>query len=65
LAASLSTKSLTLPAQLDNGPEFIAKAILRWLAQENIDTALVRPVLPGLAWVDEGDVLDDLGPTEI
>jgi putative transposase len=25
----------------DNGPEFVSRAILRWLAGENIDTALI------------------------
>ena len=27
----------------DNGPEFVSKAILEWLAEANIDTALIDP----------------------
>ena len=30
----------------DNGPEFISKAILRWLTDEKIDTALIDPGKP-------------------
>ena len=30
----------------DNGPEFISRAILKWLAQSNIDTALIDPGKP-------------------
>jgi putative transposase len=30
----------------DNGPEFVSRAILRWLAAENIDTALIDPGKP-------------------
>lgn len=30
----------------DNGPEFVSRAILRWLAGENIDTALIDPGKP-------------------
>jgi putative transposase len=35
-----------LPEKLDNGSEFIAKAILRWLSQEQIETALIDPGKP-------------------
>jgi putative transposase len=30
----------------DNGPEFVSRAILRWLAQANIDTAFIDPGRP-------------------
>jgi len=30
----------------DHGPEFVSKAILRWLAKENIDTAFIEPGKP-------------------
>lgn len=30
----------------DNGPEFVSRAILRWLAEANIDTALIDPGKP-------------------
>jgi putative transposase len=30
----------------DHGPEFISKAIIRWLAKENIDTAFIEPGKP-------------------
>jgi putative transposase len=30
----------------DHGPEFVSKAVLRWLARENIDTAFIEPGKP-------------------
>ena len=30
----------------DNGPEFVSRAVLRWLAQANIDTACIDPGKP-------------------
>src|SRR5215212_12029554 len=30
----------------DNGPEFVSRAVLRWLAQANIDTAYIDPGKP-------------------
>jgi putative transposase len=30
----------------DNGPEFVSRAVLRWLASSNIDTALIDPGKP-------------------
>jgi putative transposase len=32
----------------DNGPEFVSKAVLKWLVQSNIDTALIDPGKPWL-----------------
>jgi putative transposase len=37
----------------DNGPEFVATAILRWLADEGIDTALIDPGKPWQNATDE------------
>jgi putative transposase len=31
----------------DNGPEFVSRAILRWLHKANIDTAHIAPGKPG------------------
>lgn len=46
LAKVVSVRGAPRYLRSDNGPEFIAKAILRWLAQENIDTALIDPGKP-------------------
>lgn len=35
-----------LPALLDNGPEFVARAILRWLQTAQIETAFIDPGKP-------------------
>ena len=37
----------------DNGPEFVSRAILRWLAQANIDTAFIDPGKPWLNGMNE------------
>jgi len=37
----------------DNGPEFVSKAVLRWLLQSNIDTALIDPGKPWQNGADE------------
>jgi len=37
----------------DNGPEFVAAAILRWLAEAGIDTALIDPGKPWQNATDE------------
>ncbi len=37
----------------DNGPEFVSHAILRWLAQANIETALIDPGKPWQNGTDE------------
>jgi len=36
----------------DNGPEFVSKAVLKWLLQSNIDTALIDP---GKPWQNGSD----------
>ncbi len=37
----------------DNGPEFVSKAVLKWLVQSNIDTALIDPGKPWQNGADE------------
>jgi putative transposase len=37
----------------DNGPEFVSKAVLKWLMQSNIDTALIDPGKPWQNGADE------------
>ena len=37
----------------DNGPEFVCKAVLKWLLQSNIDTALMDPGKPWQNGADE------------
>ncbi len=37
----------------DNGPEFVCKAVLKWLLQSNIDTALIDPGKPWQNGADE------------
>ena len=37
----------------DNGPEFVSKAVLKWLLEANIDTALIDPGKPWQNGADE------------
>jgi putative transposase len=37
----------------DNGPEFVCRAVLKWLAQENIETAHIDPGKPWQNGADE------------
>ena len=37
----------------DNGPEFVSKAVLKWLAASNIDTAHIDPGKPWQNGLDE------------
>jgi putative transposase len=37
----------------DNGPEFVSKAVLKWLLKSNIDTALIDPGKPWQNGADE------------
>src|SRR3954469_101933 len=37
----------------DNGPEFVSRAVLRWLTQTNIDTAYIDPGKPWLNGMNE------------
>ena len=38
----------------DNGPEFVATAVLRWLTEEGIETAHIAPGKPWQNGTDEG-----------
>ena len=37
----------------DNGPEFVSRAVLKWLAEANIDTAFIDPGKPWLNGMNE------------
>jgi putative transposase len=37
----------------DNGPEFVSRAVLKWLTQTNIDTTLIDPGRPWLNGMNE------------
>jgi transposase InsO family protein len=52
LAKLASERGAPLHLRSDNGPEFVSKAILRWLASENIGTALIDP---GKQWQNGTD----------
>ena len=45
--------SQSRPHILDNGPEFIATALLRWLQTAKIDTAFIDPGKPWQNGTDE------------
>jgi putative transposase len=46
LAKLVSVHGVPRYLRSDNGPEFVSRAILRWLTTENIDTALIDPGKP-------------------
>jgi len=46
LAKLVSNHGAPKVLRSDNGPEFVSKAMLRWLARENIDTAFSEPGKP-------------------
>jgi putative transposase len=46
LAKLISVRGAPRYLRSDNGPEFISKAILRWLLEEKIETALIDPGKP-------------------
>lgn len=46
LARLVSVHGAPRHLRSDNGPEFVSRAILRWLSEENIDTALIDPGKP-------------------
>jgi putative transposase len=46
LAKLVSVHGAPKVLRSDNGPEFVSKAVLRWLARENIDTAFSEPGKP-------------------
>jgi putative transposase len=46
LARLISIHGVPKYLRSDNGPEFVSRAVLRWLVQSNIDTALIDPGKP-------------------
>jgi putative transposase len=46
LAKLVSVHGAPKVLRSDHGPEFVSKAVLRWLARENIDTAFIEPGKP-------------------
>jgi putative transposase len=46
LAKLISVHGAPAYLRSDNGPEFVSRAILRWLGSENIETALIDPGKP-------------------
>ena len=46
LTRLISTHGAAAFLRSDNGPEFVSKAILEWLAEAKIDTALIDPGKP-------------------
>jgi putative transposase len=53
LSRLISTRGAPAFLRSDNGPEFVSKAILEWLAEANIDTALIDPGKPWQNGADE------------
>lgn len=47
LAKLISVHGAPKYLRFDNGAEFLSRAILRWLAHQNIETALIDPASPG------------------
>lgn len=46
LSRLVSTHGAPRHLRSDNGPEFVSRAVLRWLTKENIDTAHIEPGKP-------------------
>lgn len=46
LSQLISTHGAPKYLRSDNGPEFVSRAVLRWLAEANIETALIDPGKP-------------------
>lgn len=53
LSRLISTRGAPAFLRSDNGPEFVSKAILEWLAEATIDTALIDPGKPWQNGADE------------
>jgi len=47
LARLISVHGAPQYLRSDHGPEFVATALLRWLAEADIETALIEPASPG------------------
>ena len=52
LTRLISERGAPLFLRSDNGPEFVSTAILKWLAEAKIDTALIDP---GKPWQNDGN----------
>jgi putative transposase len=46
LARLVSERGAPLALRSDNGPEFVSKALLKWIVDQNIETALIDPGKP-------------------
>jgi len=46
LSRLISARGAPTFLRSDNGPEFVSKAILQWLVEQNIQTALTDPGKP-------------------
>ena len=53
LARLISTHGAPRYLRSDNGPEFVSRALLEWMQQEHIDTALIDPGKPWQNGADE------------
>jgi putative transposase len=53
LARLVSVRGAPRYLRSDNGPEFVATAVLRWLTESGIDTAYIAPGKPWQNGVDE------------
>ncbi len=53
LAKLVSVRGAPRYLRSDNGPEFVATAVLRWLTDSGIDTAYIAPGKPWQNGVDE------------
>lgn len=53
LAQLVSTHGAPRHLRSDNGPEFVSMAIVKWLANENIETAYIAPGKPWQNGLDE------------
>ena len=48
LSRLISERGAPLYLRSDNGPEFVARAVLKWLADQGIETVLIDPGKPWL-----------------
>ena len=53
LSRLVSTHGAPKYLRSDNGPEFVSRAILKWLTEANIDTAYIDPGKPWLNGMKE------------
>ena len=53
LSRLISERGAPLYLRSDNGPEFVARALLKWMADQKIETALIDPGKPWQNGVNE------------